>query len=70
MWNVYQLKNTGYHINKEFSKATLNVRTELWGEVKWLRAEGYFVVIKYDRIVTIKRDGGAHEKLSSMKNLY
>ena len=30
MRNVYQLKNTGYYINKDFSKATLNVRAELW----------------------------------------
>ena len=70
MWNVYQLKDTGYHINEEFSKATLNVRAELWGEVKRLRAEGYFVVIKYHSIVTNKRDEEAHEKLSSMKNFY
>ena len=59
--NVYQLKDTSYYINKDFSKAALNIRAELWDEVKRLRAEGYFVVIKYDRIVTNKRDKGAQE---------
>ena len=39
MRNVYQLKNTGYYINKDFSKATLNVRGELWDEGKRLHAE-------------------------------
>ena len=39
MRNVYQLKNTGYCINKDFSKATLNVRAELWDEGKRLHAE-------------------------------
>ena len=56
MRNVYQLKDTGYYINKDFSKATLNIRAELWDEVKRLRGEGYFTVIKYDRIVSNKRD--------------
>ena len=58
---MYQLKDTGYYINEDFSKATLNIRAELWDEVKRLRAEGYFVVIKYDRIVTNKPDKGAQE---------
>ena len=39
MRNVYQLKNTGYYINKDFSKATLNVRAEMWDEGKRLHAE-------------------------------
>ena len=58
MRNVYQLKDTGYYINKdkEKGKATLNIRAELWDEVKRLRGKGYFTVIKYDRIVTNKRD--------------
>ena len=58
---MYQLKDTGYYINEDFSKATLNIRAELWDEVKRLRAEGYFVVIKYDRIVTNKPDKEAEE---------
>ena len=58
---MYQLKDTGSYINEDFSKATLNIRAELWDEVKRLRAEGYFVVIKYDRIVTNKPDKVAQE---------
>ena len=56
MLNVYQLKDTDYYINEDFNKATLNIRAELWDEVKRLRGEGYFAVIKYDRIVINKRD--------------
>ena len=52
MRNVYQLKDTGYYIGENFGKATLNIRTELWDEVKRLRREGYYVVNKYDRTVT------------------
>ena len=33
-------------VTEDFGKATFNIRTELWGEVKWLREEGYFAVIK------------------------
>ena len=52
MRNLYQLKDTGYYINKDFSKATLNITARLWDEVKQVRGEGYYFVIKYDRIVT------------------
>ena len=61
MQSVYQLKDTGYYTNEDFSKATLNIRAELWDEVKRLRGEGYYAVIKYDRIVTNKRDEVARE---------
>ena len=56
MRNVCQLKDTGYYINEDFSKATLNIRAELWDEMKRLRGEGCYTVIKYDRIVANKRD--------------
>ena len=56
MRNVYRLKNTGYYINEDVSKATLNIRVELWDEVKRLRGVGYYAVVKYDRIVTNKRE--------------
>ena len=46
MRNVYELKDTGYYINEDFSKATLNIRADLWDKVKRLRGEGYFDVIK------------------------
>ena len=61
MQSVYQLKDTGYYTNEDFSKATLNIRAELWDEVKQLREEGYYAVIKYDRILTNKRDEVARE---------
>ena len=50
----------GYYINENFSEATLNIRAELWDEVKRLRG-GKVIVIKYDRIVTNKRDELARE---------
>ena len=34
MQNVNKSKDTGYYINKDFSKATFNVRTESWDELK------------------------------------
>ena len=55
MRNVYQLKDTGYYINEDFSKATLTIRAALWNELRPIRGEGYFAVIKYDRFVTNKR---------------
>ena len=61
MQNAYQLKDTGYYINEDFSKATWNIRAELWDETKRLRGGDYFAVIKYDRIVTNKRDEVARE---------
>ena len=34
MQNVSKSKDTGYYINKDFSKATFNDRTESWDELK------------------------------------
>ena len=53
--------HTSYYINEYFSKATLNIRAELWDEVKQLKVEGYNAVIKYDRIVKNNRDEVARE---------
>ena len=61
MRNVYEVKDTGYYINEDFIKATLNIRADLWDKVKRLRGEGYSDVIKQDRIVTNKRDEVARE---------
>ena len=61
MRNVYLLKYTGHCINEDFSNATFNIRAELWGKVKRLRGEGCYAVIKYDSIVTNKRDEVARE---------
>ena len=56
MRNVYQVKYTRHFISEGFGKATLNIRAELWDDVKQLREEGYFVVIKYERKLTKKWD--------------
>ena len=34
MQNVYHLKDTGYYINENFSKATWNIKAELQDEAK------------------------------------
>ena len=61
MQNVYQLKDTDCYINKDFSEAILNIRIDLLDEVKQLREEVYHAIIKYDGIVTNKRDEVARE---------
>ena len=62
MRNAYQLKDTGYYINEEdFNKVALIIRAELWDEIKEFRGEGFYGVIKYDKIVTNKRDEVAQE---------
>ena len=68
MRNIYHLKGIGYYINEDFSEATLNIRAGLWDEVMQLR-EGYYAVIKYDRIATSKLDENAREQVCSIKNL-
>ena len=55
------MKDTGYQINQDFSKATLNIRAELWDKMKQLRGKDYYAVIKYDRIVTNMSDEVARE---------
>lgn len=45
-----KLKDTGYFINEDFSSETLEIRKQLRKEVKALRNEGKYAVIKYDRI--------------------
>ena len=53
--------------NEDISKAILNFRAGLWGEVKRLRSDGYYDVIKYGRIVTNKWDELAGEPMSSIQ---
>ena len=69
MQNVCQLKNTGYYINEDSSKTTMNIRAGLWGKVKRLRGEGYCAVIKFDIYATNKRDAVARELVHVIKNL-
>ena len=53
MENVNKLKGSGIYVNKDFSKETLEIRRELWKDVKRLRdEEGKYAVLQYDKIVT------------------
>ena len=49
--NVNKLKESGIYINEDFCKETTDRRKELWKEVKVLRDQGKYAVIRYDRIV-------------------
>ena len=49
--NVNKLKESGIYINEDFCKETTDRRKELWKEVKVLRDQGKYSVIRYDRIV-------------------
>ena len=52
MENVNKLKGSGIYVNEDFSKETLEIRRELWKDVKRLRDEGKYAVLQYDKIVT------------------
>ena len=49
--NVNKLKESGIYITEDFCKETTDRRKELWKEVKVLRDQGKYAVIRYDRIV-------------------
>ncbi|XP_065678105.1 uncharacterized protein LOC136093113 [Hydra vulgaris] len=46
-----QLKGTGLYINEDFAQETIYHRRKLW-EVKKLRSEGKYAILKYDKIFT------------------
>ena len=48
----YKLKDTTYSVREDFSKETVEIRKKLWDQVKKLREDGKYAVIKYDKIVT------------------
>ena len=48
----YKLKDTTYSVREDFSKETVEMRRMLWDQVKKLREDGKYAVIKYDKIVT------------------
>ena len=50
--NTHHLKDTNIYIYKDFSKK-LVIRKSLWDEVKKLRQQGKYAVIKYDKIYSI-----------------
>ena len=50
-----QLKGTGYYINEDFAKETLEIRKENWKKVKQLRENGKYAVLVYDKVVRRER---------------
>ena len=51
-----QLKGTGYYINEDFSKETLEIRKENWKKVKQLRENGKYAALVYDKVVWRERN--------------
>ncbi|XP_065683441.1 uncharacterized protein LOC136096187 [Hydra vulgaris] len=47
---VKHLKGTGLYVNEDFAPETTELRRKLWEEVKKLRSEGKYAIIKYDKI--------------------
>ena len=48
----YKLKDTTYSVREDFFKETVEISKNLWDQVKKLRKERKYAVIKYDKIVT------------------
>ena len=44
-----KLKDTGYYINKDCSKETVDIRKESWKKVKELRKNGEYAILVYDK---------------------
>ena len=44
-----KLKDTGYYINKDCSKETVDIRKESWKKVKELRRNGEYAILVYDK---------------------
>ena len=49
--NANKLKDSGIYINEDYCKETTDKRKELWNEVKRLREQGKYAVIRYNKIV-------------------
>ena len=47
----YKLKDTTYLVRGDFSKGTVEICKKLWDQVKKLREDGKYAVIKYNKIV-------------------
>ena len=45
-----KLRDTGIYVNEDFSEETMKIRNNLRADMKKLRAEGKFCIIKYDRL--------------------
>ena len=49
--NARKLKDTGYYINEDFSKETVEIRKENWKKVKELRKNGKYAILVYDKVL-------------------
>ena len=52
MWRLYKLKDKTYLVREDVPKETFQIRKKLWGQVKNLREDGKYAVIKYYKLVT------------------
>ena len=48
--NARKLKDTGYHINEDFSKETVEIKKENWKKVKDLRKNDKYAILVYDQV--------------------
>ncbi|XP_065640541.1 uncharacterized protein LOC136073104 [Hydra vulgaris] len=48
--SLTHLKGTGIYMNEDFAQETIEHRRKLWEEVKKLRSEGKYAILKYDKI--------------------
>ena len=48
--NARKLNDTGYYINKDFSKGTVEIRKVNWKNVKELRKNGKYAILVYDKV--------------------
>lgn len=57
--NSNKLKDTGFYINEDFAEETQKLRASLVPEMKRMRAEGKFAIIKFDKLIVkewVKKD--------------
>ena len=48
--NARKLNDTGYYINKAFSKETVEIRKVNWKNVKELRKNGKYAILVYGKV--------------------
>ena len=48
--NARKLKDTGYYINEDFSKETVEIRKENWRKIQELKKNGKYAILVYDKI--------------------
>ena len=53
--NARKLRNTGYYINEDFSKETVEIKKENWKKVEELRKNGKYAILVYDKVFWRKK---------------